>query len=192
MRNSPTDFRACTVKFNGLANRIITDIKIFPAFDPEQPPFPPIPAYESKALWDTGATKSLITGSTARAMSLYSVGTTIMKHAGGSSPVNNYLVNFFLPNNVGISGVLVSECQDDTGSFGAIIGMDIITKGDFSITNVGGETCMTFRFPSINTIDYVAEARRLKYAGVGRNAPCPCGKKDASGKAVKFKKCCGK
>lgn len=27
---------------------------------------------------------------------------------------------------------------------------------------------------------------------VGRNDPCPCGKKDDSGKPIKYKKCCGK
>ena len=29
------------------------------------------------------------------------------------------------------------------------------------------------------------------HLNVGRNAPCICGKKDANGKPVKFKKCCG-
>jgi len=27
---------------------------------------------------------------------------------------------------------------------------------------------------------------------IGRNEPCPCGKKDSSGKPLKYKKCCGK
>jgi uncharacterized protein YecA (UPF0149 family) len=25
----------------------------------------------------------------------------------------------------------------------------------------------------------------------GRNDPCPCGKKDANGRNIKYKKCCG-
>jgi uncharacterized protein YecA (UPF0149 family) len=56
--------------------------------------------------------------------------------------------------------------------------------GDFAVTNVNNQTCMTFRIPSIQEIDYVLEANRIKYAGISRNQPCPCG----SGK--KFKKCC--
>jgi hypothetical protein len=78
------------------------------------------------------------------------------------------------------------------GGFEAIIGMDIITQGDFSITNVGGETCMSFRTPSIRRVDYVAEAKAPKQPmlreepKIGRNDPCPC----RSGR--KFKKCCGK
>jgi len=27
---------------------------------------------------------------------------------------------------------------------------------------------------------------------VGRNDPCPCGAKDANGRPIKYKKCCGK
>ncbi len=37
----------------------------------------------------------------------------------------------------------------------ALIGMDVITLGDFSITNHNGSTCMSFRVPSGHEIDYV-------------------------------------
>jgi len=36
-----------------------------------------------------------------------------------------------------------------------LIGMDVITLGDFSITNHNGITCMSFRVPSSHEIDYV-------------------------------------
>jgi uncharacterized protein YecA (UPF0149 family) len=61
--------------------------------------------------------------------------------------------------------------------------MDVICIGDFAITNVSGQTWMSFRTPSSETIDYVVQVNKTKYAGVGPNDPCPCG----SGK--KFKKC---
>jgi uncharacterized protein YecA (UPF0149 family) len=81
---------------------------------------------------------------------------------------------------------LVTELDKaHVGNFQVIVGMDVITLGDFSITNVSGLTMMSFRTPSLVAIDYVVEANRLTYAGVGRNAPCPC----KSGK--KFKKCHG-
>ena len=66
-----------------------------------------------------------------------------------------------------------------------LIGMDVICLGDFSITNVGGQTWMSFRTPSCVAIDYVVEANKLAFAGTNRNAPCPC----KSGK--KYKKCHG-
>jgi len=168
----------------------ITELQVTTAFDPSTPPSPLPPQYKTTALWDTGATKSVITKATADALTLVPISATIVNHAGGSSQANQYLVNFCLPNSVCVAGVLVTERPAITNNAGAIIGMDIISQGDFSITNVEGLTCMTYRIPSIASIDYVSEANRIKYARVGRNDPCPCGKKDRSGKPVKFKKCC--
>jgi hypothetical protein len=70
------------------------------------------------------------------------------------------------------------------------MGMNIISMGDFSITNLGGNTTMSFRVPSIQRIDYVAGMKTgqqiIKDKLPSRNDPCPCG----SGK--KYKYCCGK
>jgi len=123
-------------------------------------------------------------------LGLTSVGKVKVHHAGGEGDYDTHLVNLILPNNVGIPGALVSECPDVAGGFGVIIGMDIIAGGDMSISNHGGETWFTFRFPSFGRHDYVQEfnARQPVTRGqvkVGRNEPCPCG----SGK--KYKKCCG-
>ena len=38
---------------------------------------------------------------------------------------------------------------------GVLIGMDIITSGDFSVSNYNGKTVFTFRTPSQERIDYV-------------------------------------
>lgn len=119
------------------------------------------------------------------------VGQVDINHAGGSSLSPQYVINMLLPNNVMVPGIVVSECPGIVGNFGAIIGMDIIAQGDFSITNHDGVTLMTFRIPSVAPIDYVAEANRIRFDGVSRNDPCPCGALDANGKPLKFKKCCG-
>ncbi|MCY7409416.1 MAG: SEC-C domain-containing protein [Chitinophagales bacterium] len=71
--------------------------------------------------------------------------------------------------------------------------MDIIAMGDFSITNLDGNTCMSFRMPSLHEIDYVKNLQlkvnpNMPIVGdekVGRNQLCPCG----SGK--KYKHCNG-
>lgn len=89
-------------------------------------------------------------------------------------------------------GVTVTECAIETGDFGAIIGMDLIGLGDFAITNRSGKTWMSFRVPSIEAIDYVQEANHIKFSGVGRNDPCPCGKRTGNGKPMKYKNCCAR
>lgn len=110
-----------------------------------------------------------------------------VNHAGGTSLQNQFLVNIRLPNDLIIPAVKVTECHDNVGNFGSIIGMDIITAGDFALTNANGKSRFTFRIPSIASLDFVNEAnesnkRLLK--NIGRNDPCICG----SGK--KYKNCC--
>jgi predicted aspartyl protease len=192
---SPTSsvgFHAFTIRHSGRVQRIITDIFVSEAFDPaKQDPrqFKRVPA---KALWDTGATGSVVTPRVVADLELKPTGQVKIQHAGGASDNLTYVVNIGLPNNVAIVGVLVSECPNIVGNFDALIGMDIITNGDFAITNTDNLTVMSFRIPSIECIDYVRVAERLRFAGVGRNDPCPCGQLDLRGKPVKFKRCHGK
>lgn len=181
-------FHAFTIKYSGTVDRIITEIRLSEAFSADNVPSPVPPLLTTAALWDTGATRSVITPKVAADLKLVPTGTVMMNHAQGSSQCNTYLVNLYLPNNVALPGVLVSECQD-TAHFGAIVGMDVIAAGDFSITNVNNQTWVSFRIPSIAGIDYVVEAQQLKARAlhqttiprVGRNDSCPCG----SGKKYK-------
>lgn len=191
MKSSVPIFHAFTIKYPGVVDRVITELEVSDAFDPshEHKIFPS--RLKTLALWDTGATKSVITKKTAESLELVPSGTVDVNHAGGRSRANTYVTNFFMPNSVCIIGVLVSECPDISNNVGAIIGMDIIAKGDFSLTHVNGLTCMSYRLPSIQRIDYVEEANREKFRGIGRNDQCPCGKVNAHGKRMKFKQCCG-
>jgi hypothetical protein len=83
--------------------------------------------------------------------------------------------------------VRATECKSAKGNFDFIIGMDVITIGDFALTNVGKISTVSFRVPPGRTIDYVQEIEAMKIPNsrVGRNDPCPCG----SGR--KYKKCHG-
>lgn len=191
----PQHFSAFTLKHNGIARRILSDIHLTPAFNPNEYMDKPAPYELLKkwALWDTGATNSVITTSTAKELNLTEVGVTNVVHYGGTKQSSRYMVNLFLPNRVVIAGVLVTGSEDIVGQdFDVIIGMDIISSGDFSITNENGLTCMSYRHPSIATIDFVWEVERIRYAGSDKYGPCPCGKKDENGKPVKYKFCHGR
>ena len=180
-------FQALTLKGkgNGRLDRIITDIEVTPGFDPSKPPNPLPARISTKALWDTGASKSVVSTALVASLGLTPVSTTEVHHGDGVSTRDTYLVNFYLPNSVGIAGVLATDFPASHDNFNVLVGMDVICLGDFSITNVSGATWMSFRTPSRVAIDYVVEADKILFAGAGRNAPCPCG----SGK--KFKKCHG-
>jgi hypothetical protein len=186
-------FAAFTIKHNGTARRIVTDIGVSEPFDPNEyvDKKAPHEPFQSKALWDTGATDSVITPATAKKLGIDPVGTAEVVHYGGKKQSNTYLVNLYLPNKVLMYGIRVTESDEVLDDFGVILGMDIICRGDFSITNEGGLTWMSFRFPSIKGIDYVIDANRISFAGVNRYAPCPCGKVGEDGKRVQFRFCHG-
>lgn len=186
MPNPPRQipFHAFTLKYPGIARRIVVDIKLSIAFDPNNPPpIGQIQLLPVKALWDTGATGSVVTPKTATTLGLISTGIKNSNTAGGIRQAKTYVVNIYLPQGVAFPGIQVSDCVD-TGGFDAILGMDIIAQGDSVISNYNGHTWLTFRYPSSGAVDYVVDANQT-FAGVSRNAPCPCG----SGR--KYKKCHG-
>jgi predicted aspartyl protease len=131
------------------------------------------------ALWDTGAEGSVVSGRVAKALGLEPTGIAKVYHANGESMVNIYSVNIFLPNDTIFYVPTVTE-GILTGT-DVLIGMDIISQGDFTITASQGKTKFSFQIPSTHDTDYVKEYER---SSPGRNAPCPCG----SGK--KYKHCC--
>jgi predicted aspartyl protease len=182
--------KSFTVDFNSLVNAIIIKVGITSLKPYEDIKDSEIVYYNS--LWDTGATNSVVTKATAKELGLISTGKTKVFHAGGESTVNVFLVNIFLPNRI-IFPLRVTECDDST-NFGLIIGMDIITQGDFSITNTHGKTTVSFRVPSLEKIDYVklTPNSQLVQKPISvekkqqRNDLCACGSK------IKYKNCCGK
>jgi len=168
------------------------------AFDPKNPPAQLPTPIKTRALWDTGASRSVIAKGLVAKLGLLPSGQTHVHHGGdnGVSVSPTYLLNYILPNNVQVAGVLVTEFNPQHGDFEVLVGMDIINQGDLSLTHVAGKSCMTFRMPSCVEIDYVAEANAhipIKAgARIGRNEPCYCGKTKGDGSGpVKFKNCHG-
>lgn len=110
-----------------------------------------------RGVWDTGAKTSSVHKRIVNELGLYAVNDWTMQTANGIAIVTTYFVDITLPNNVMVSNILVSasDLGDETD---VLIGMDIISQGDFSISNVNGSTTFSFRIPSVKEIDYVKEA----------------------------------
>lgn len=108
-----------------------------------------------RALWDTGATNSVITPHVINDLKMKPNGVTEVLHAGGADLVNTYLIDIALPNKIIIPAIRASECAEPKSSrFDVIIGMDIISCGDFSITGSGIKRMVSFCIPSSFYIDY--------------------------------------
>jgi hypothetical protein len=119
-----------------------------------------------KAIWDTGATNSVITQEVVTKCGLKPTGMTECRGVHGAETVETFLINIGLPNGVGFANVEVTLGQMVGAQL--LIGMDIITRGDFSITNVGGNTVFSFRNPSVATIDYVKQANAPQFSHGGK------------------------
>ena len=173
---------------SGIANVLINEVSLTAAY------FPPTPSksiiYKKFfAIWDTGATNTVITERVVKDCGLKPIGMAKVYHAGGATEdVNVYLVNIRLPNAVEVYNLRVTEGKL-RGQANVLVGMDIMNKGDFAVTNYNGKTVFSFRIPSTERIDFIEQLPESKSPvkvppKVGRNTPCPCN----SGK--KYKNCC--
>lgn len=186
-----------TTSNGGLRNVLINDAEVAPAHDTNNPPSN-IEEHQFKALWDTGATRTVITREVAEKCALKQIGIAKVSTASEHGiEVPEYLINITLGNKVTIAHLRVAEGKLQ-GNIEILIGMDIINMGDFAVTNKEGQTVFSFRIPSAEWIDFVNQQPRntpfprppqtpIRHKiepKIGRNAPCPCG----SGK--KYKNCC--
>lgn len=168
MQFRKTPVHGFTSRANGLVRELRNEILISEAYRPE-PGIPDPPREKFVCIWDTGATNTVVTRKVVDSLRLQPSGRVAVRTVGEGNnfneyEVNTYLVNLFLPNNVVVGAVPVSE--GGIGGADVLIGMDIITMGDFAITNANGQSRWTFRMPSVEEIDFVKEIQEhnKKYA----------------------------
>ena len=187
--------KSFTTTFDRITRVLKNEVHVSKAFDPSLAPRPLNPenlgAKKFVAIWDTGATGTVINQKVINECGLKPIGIAEVSTANEKRLSSVYLVSIFLPNRVSFPQLRVTEGTISEAD--VLIGMDIMTRGDFAVTNSDGRTTFSYRWPSAGRIDFVEESRKAKeplppraLRKVGRNAPCPCG----SGK--KYKKCCGK
>ena len=111
------------------------------------------------ALWDTGSTMTVISDELATKLNLEPVGYMMAETAGGRYKANKYVVSLNLPNRLNIENVMIASGKLGPG-IDILIGMDIITLGDFAITNYNNKTVFSFRFPSSEVIDFVKNDKK--------------------------------
>jgi hypothetical protein len=134
---------AITYRYNSIAREISTPVCI--SMQGENP-------VEFVAVWDTGATNSVITDYVAKRLNLCSEGSTVINGVTGSQVVDSYLVTFTLPNGFS-KDIFATSCTEAIGC-DVLIGMDIISIMDFAITSGVGGTTFSFRTPHGKEVDF--------------------------------------
>lgn len=100
-----------------------------------------------RAIWDTGATGSMIAANVAEKLKLKPCGETRIFGVHGSQKAKVYTVDVVFPRaKVKLPGIRVSEA-DDGGGFDILVGMDIIGRGMFGIYGNGESLSVVFGLP---------------------------------------------
>lgn len=173
--------RALTIQGAGILREIRSTVQVAePSLDYSKPPANI--TQDLVAIWDTGATGSAITQSVVDELQIQPVTMTTVHGVHGQKTSYVYLVDLILPSNVGVRGLHVTLAQL-VPDVEVLIGMDVITQGDFAITNRGGRTTMSFKVPPMIEIDFVKapgavqgtnrEQRRAKVPGTKQVTPQP-------------------
>lgn len=145
------DLHAFTHLYPGIVNILKTTVGVGEPQDLPNDTSPP--GHQFEAVWDTGATHSAISEKVVRVLGLKPLRQERVLTVAGERWANVYLVNLYLPNRVGIIGLPVTDAvltDEDV-----LIGMDVISLGDFSISNTEGQTCLSFQYPAQLRIDFV-------------------------------------
>ena len=131
---------AFTTSYPNIVRSIVTEIGIVTGVSGSS-----TQVVKCKALWDTGAVYSVVSADFARKLGLTSFDSGRAYTAQGSYDTSVYLLDIFLPN-----GMIVKDLRVSDGTFqdfDFLLGMDVISLGDFTITNKEA-TKFTFRIPA--------------------------------------------
>ena len=158
------DRAALTITCPGIAREILCSVSVSAVHTPlETHPF--------GAIWDTGATQTVISQRLVQQLSLPSIGSAENYSAGEIRVVDRYLINLILSADLTFEGLEVIDHllpqRPGHPGFDLLIGMDIVNYGDLTISNYEGQTCMSFQIPSRYRTDYV------KQINASRKTPPP-------------------
>lgn len=151
MRNKVLSAKHLHLEFTNQATEITCDISIS---DPED--FNNEHGLKCIGIWDTGSESCLISNDIAQKLNLAVISYKIVVGVTDEQISPEYLINLFLPNGdsfKGISALVGDRLEDDE----CLIGMSIINKGDFAITNVNNKTTMSWRCPSVERINFQSD-----------------------------------
>ena len=148
-------YHTFSTQYDSIAREIISDIFIsdatiridFPNSDKTN-------VFQCKGLWDTGATYSVISDKIVKQLKLPIISKTPIIGVNGRFETTTHIVDLWLPNHAVFRKVRVIKGTFNK-EFDVLIGMDIITRGDFAISNFNGKTLFSFRSPSIASVDFV-------------------------------------
>lgn len=101
------------------------------------------------AAWGTGATNTVITPEIVTALGLKPSEKHAVSTLNGIINVNTHLIDLCFENGYKIANLRVFSGEDYSEfDYDVLIGMDVITQGDFLVSTVNDKTTFSFRMPA--------------------------------------------
>ena len=125
---------------------IVSECRICHAVDFKNGEFPSKVYSSQNAVWDTGATNTLISSKVVMELGITPYGKSGFSSANDIVEANVYEIHLAIPPAGVVCNVLAMEKDDE--DYDVVIGMDVISKGDFVLTNHDGHSTFSFRLPS--------------------------------------------
>jgi predicted aspartyl protease len=133
---------------DGLLTALATPCHVSQAFNPANG-ISEYPRVEFNALWDTGATKSVITRRVVEACGLKpirAIKSVLIQGVDGFEKSEAYVINLSLPDKITFCDLTVVSKNPGNVWWDVLIGMDIISTGELSIKNVNSNTEWSFSY----------------------------------------------
>lgn len=146
---------AYTKCYNAQVLDVVTECTVYPPFVMQdvatRKDLPK--GFVATAMWDTGAEVTLLHPRVVKALALERESQVLLSGIGGETVEENYVVHILLPTGNLAFGV-EATATENVGEYDVIIGMDIISNGDFAFTNKDGKSQFSFRFPTEGHVDF--------------------------------------
>jgi len=126
--------------FENKQNRLIIPVQLFSY------PFNSMLTVSANAIWDTGATMSAITPEIQNKLKVKPVDKKTIAGIHSTQEVDVVLITIELPNRVIKKTIKAAVC-DMASKSEMLIGMDIISLGDFALSNGNDQTLFSFAVP---------------------------------------------
>jgi len=120
--------------------KIITPVNLYSV------PFNSALSLTTNALWDTGASISAITPEIQKQLKATTIDRKAISGIHSTQIVDVVYITIELPNHVIKKNIEVVVCNI-TSNVGMILGMDIISIGDFALSNGNDQTLISFAVP---------------------------------------------
>jgi predicted aspartyl protease len=114
-----------------------------------------------RAIWDTGATSTVISPEVAGKINLVAIDKLSVYGVNSHTEVDVSVISIILPNGIILKDKRITICRLPP-AVDMLIGMDIILMGDLFICNAGNRTLFSYALPSLpEKIDLVDKAEAL-------------------------------